>query len=65
MNGTFNGIMTMSLKGQVIFQNDDTTNLTYDLIVMNNTCIHLRVKCPNIYMYRRKRIYKEPHVEIQ
>jgi hypothetical protein len=28
--------------------------------VMNNTCIHLRAKSPNIYMYRRGRIYKEP-----
>jgi hypothetical protein len=28
--------------------------------VMNSTCIHLRVKGLNIYMYRRRRIYKEP-----
>jgi hypothetical protein len=28
--------------------------------VMNNTFIHLRVKSPNIYMYKRGRIYKEP-----
>jgi hypothetical protein len=28
--------------------------------VMNSTCIHLRVEGPNIYMYRRGRIYKEP-----
>jgi hypothetical protein len=33
--------------------------------VMNSTCIHLRVKGPNIYMYRRGRIYKEPPREIQ
>jgi hypothetical protein len=33
--------------------------------VMNSTCIHLRVKGPNIYMYRRGRIYKEPPGEIQ
>jgi hypothetical protein len=32
--------------------------------VMNNTCIHLRVKVPNIYMYKRGRIYKEPYGEI-
>jgi hypothetical protein len=33
--------------------------------VMNSTCIHLRVKGPNIYMYRRGRKYKEPPGEIQ
>jgi hypothetical protein len=33
--------------------------------VMNSTCIHLRVKGPNIYMYRRGRIYKKPPGEIQ
>jgi hypothetical protein len=27
--------------------------------VMNSTYIHLRAKDPNIYMYRRGRIYKE------
>jgi hypothetical protein len=27
--------------------------------VMNNTCINLRTKDPNIYMYRRERIYKK------
>jgi hypothetical protein len=27
---------------------------------MNNTCIHLREKGQNIYMYRREKIYKEP-----
>jgi hypothetical protein len=33
--------------------------------VMNNTCIYLRAKRLNIYMYRRRRIYKEPPGEIQ
>jgi hypothetical protein len=33
--------------------------------VMNNTCIYLRVEGPNIYMYRRGRIYKEPLRKIQ
>jgi hypothetical protein len=33
--------------------------------VMNNTCIHLRVRGLNIYMCRRGRIYKEPPEEIQ
>jgi hypothetical protein len=33
--------------------------------VMNSTCIHLRAKGPNIYMYRSERIYKEPPGEIQ
>jgi hypothetical protein len=33
--------------------------------VMNSTCIHLRAKGPNIYMYRRERTYKEPPGEIQ
>jgi hypothetical protein len=33
--------------------------------VMNNTCIYLRAKCPNIYMYKRGRIYKEPPGEMQ
>jgi nitrogen fixation/metabolism regulation signal transduction histidine kinase len=28
--------------------------------VMNSTCIHLRAKDSNLYMYRRGRIYKEP-----
>jgi hypothetical protein len=31
---------------------------------MNNTYIHLRVRGSYIYMYRRKRIYKEPPREI-
>jgi hypothetical protein len=33
--------------------------------VRNNACIHLRAKGQNIYMYRRRRIYKEPPREIQ
>jgi hypothetical protein len=33
--------------------------------VMNSTCIHLKDKCPNIYMYRRGRICKESPGEIQ
>jgi hypothetical protein len=33
--------------------------------VMNSTCIHLKAKDLNIYMYRRRRIYKEPLREIQ
>jgi hypothetical protein len=33
--------------------------------VLNDTYIHLRAKGPNIYMYRRGRIYKDPHGEIQ
>jgi hypothetical protein len=28
--------------------------------IMNSTCIHLREKGQNIYMYRMGRIYKEP-----
>jgi hypothetical protein len=28
--------------------------------VMNSTYIHLRTKDPNIYIYRRRRIYKDP-----
>jgi hypothetical protein len=44
------------------------TNLTLKLgsvyHVMNNVCIHLRAKGLNIYMYRRRRIYKEPPEEI-
>jgi hypothetical protein len=34
-------------------------------VVMNSTCIHLRDRGSNIYMYRRGRIYKEPPREIQ
>jgi hypothetical protein len=34
-------------------------------IVMNNTCIHMRTEGPNIFMYRREEIYKEPPGEIQ
>jgi hypothetical protein len=33
--------------------------------VMNSTCIHLRIKGLNIYMYSRERIYKETSEEIQ
>jgi hypothetical protein len=33
--------------------------------VINSTCIHLRVKSPNIYMYRRGRTYIEPYEKIQ
>jgi hypothetical protein len=33
--------------------------------VINSTCIHLRAKSPNIYMYRKGRIYKEPPREMQ
>jgi hypothetical protein len=36
-----------------------------DAGVMNSTCIHMRAKRLNIYMYRRGRIYKEPPGEIQ
>jgi hypothetical protein len=32
--------------------------------VMNSTCIHLRAEGPNIYLYMRGRIYKEPPGEI-
>jgi hypothetical protein len=32
---------------------------------MNNTCIYLRARSPNIYMYRRGTIYKEPSEKIQ
>jgi hypothetical protein len=32
---------------------------------MNSTCIHLRVKDANIYMYNRGRIYKESTGKIQ
>jgi hypothetical protein len=32
--------------------------------VMYNTCIHMKVEDPNIYMYKRGRIYKEPPGEI-
>jgi hypothetical protein len=35
------------------------------LLIMNNTCIHLRASGSYIYMYRRGRIYKEPPGEIQ
>jgi hypothetical protein len=35
------------------------------LTVRNSTCIHLRAKGPNIYMYRKERTYKEPPREIQ
>jgi hypothetical protein len=38
--------------------------LLKDSLVMNSACIHLRAKGPNIYMYRRGRIYKEPPGEI-
>jgi hypothetical protein len=36
-----------------------------DYHVMNSTCIHLKAKVMNIYMYMRARIYKEPPEKIQ
>jgi hypothetical protein len=33
--------------------------------VMNSTCIHLRTRGLNIYMYMKEKIYKEPYEEIQ
>jgi hypothetical protein len=33
--------------------------------VMNSTCIHLRTGGPNIYMYMKGKIYKEPPEGIQ
>jgi hypothetical protein len=33
--------------------------------VMNITCIHMRAEGPNIYMYRRREIYREPPGKIQ
>jgi hypothetical protein len=39
--------------------------LAFDKGVRNSTFIHLRAKGPNIYMYKRGRIYKDPPEEIQ
>jgi hypothetical protein len=39
--------------------------LAFDKGVRNSTFIHLRAKGPNIYMYKRGRIYKDPPGEIQ
>jgi hypothetical protein len=35
------------------------------MFVMNNTSIDMRTLCPNIYMYRRGRIYKEPPLPVE
>jgi hypothetical protein len=42
-----------------------TLKIGSDYHVMNNTCIHLRARGSNIYMYRRGTIYKESTGEIQ
>jgi hypothetical protein len=36
-----------------------------DTNVMNSNCIDMRTLGMNIYMYRKGKIYKEPHEEIQ
>jgi hypothetical protein len=37
-------------------------NPSFDSVyyVLNSTCIYMRAEGPNIYIYRRERIYKEP-----
>jgi hypothetical protein len=42
--------------------NGITTILKVFAIVMNSTCIHMGGKDPNIYMYRKEKIYRE-HME--
>jgi hypothetical protein len=51
--------VTLSYTIEIIQFRGNSSPLT------NRTCIHLRVKGPNIYMYRKRRIYKEPSKEIQ
>jgi hypothetical protein len=58
------GKRSVSLIAECSSSPDVNTRYT-NAFVMNSTCIHLRVKGPNIYMYRRGRIYKEPPGEIQ
>jgi hypothetical protein len=57
---------TMKCKEKSWEEREETLTLICDCgyHVMNNTCIHLRVKVLNIYMYKRGRIYKEPYEEI-
>jgi hypothetical protein len=48
---------------------EERKNLTllfgYVYHIMNNTCIHMRTGWLNIYMYRRREIYREPLEKIQ
>jgi hypothetical protein len=52
-------------SGSVQEEKNPTLVFAFVYHVMNSTCIHLRVRGPNIYMYKRGRIYKEPLGEIQ
>jgi hypothetical protein len=40
-------------------------NLASNITFRNSNCIDLRDKGPNIYMYRKEKIYKESIGEIQ
>jgi hypothetical protein len=61
----------LSLKGDLVsakicnFCKIVSSSIYIMIYVMNNTCIHIRAEDPNIYMYKRGRIYKEPPGEIQ
>jgi hypothetical protein len=51
----------------VVREGEKNLTLVFDSVyhIMDSTCIHMRIKDLNIYMYRRERIYKEPTREIQ
>jgi hypothetical protein len=55
------------MTGSVARGGEKNISLIFDYVyyVMNITYIHLRAGDPNIYMYRRGRIYKKNHEEIQ
>jgi hypothetical protein len=58
---------TSAMPDQLLREERKNISLVFGSIchVMNSTCIHLRAKGLNTYMYRRGRIYKESPREIQ
>jgi hypothetical protein len=48
--------------GSVARGGEENLTLIFGFVyhVRNNTCIHMRTGGPNIYIYRRGRIHKEP-----
>jgi hypothetical protein len=57
--------MKISNKLGELEKTNERSCFPVDKSVMNSTCIHLRVRGSNIYMYRRRRIYKKNPGEIQ
>jgi hypothetical protein len=53
------------LKQELFYLTVPQVLATSSYLMLNNTCIYLRVRDSYIYMYRRRRIYKESSEEIQ